>query len=191
MTFCGFSVGDGVAWAWADSETYIDGEPLPQDYRKIGIGDGLAIVGAGWHAINEEVRALAEGLNDVPFARAAAILQSTARKAASDKRAYHEVRGERYSAESKFGIVGVYGGRLSGFSMDEEDGFLLREVDSWGSPPFDGRPTCAEDVRAIAMRQLEIVKTWFPRASGRALCVAKVGPRGVATAEIRLPRRAA
>lgn len=188
MTVCGFVIGGGVGWAWADAETYDEGgAPTGRDVQKLGVADGaLVIVGAGHASTVVEIVTTADSLKGASATAAAAMLGDWARELSARKRAAYERRGETYRPETRFGAILVEDGRLRGLVMKEAEDFRSVPAEAWGSPRLNLWPQKAEDVEAVALAQIGVIKQALPRATGRALTIAKIGPRGVATAAIRL-----
>ena len=190
MTICGFALGGGVGWAWADAEAYSDdGEPTGRDVEKLGVAEGaLVICGAGWRTIVAEIAVTAYQLKSGAATANLAKLMSLASGLSRSKRACFERSGIPWSADTRFGAILIdEGGRLRGLTMHEAEDFVPRRCDAWSLPGVGRVPTCAADVEAIARDQIGIVRREIPRATGRALTVAKIGPRGVATAKMLLP----
>jgi len=187
LTVCGFSIGDGQAWAWADAEAYDDGAPSGRDVRKMGVSVGGAVViGAGDASVVGEVAQVAAQLKTTALLVAVETMAEAAQYVAAAKRGLRESRGAALPPSSHFGVVGVEGGRLRGFTMRQAEGFRLVEVEAWASPASASQPRSAAEVLAVALAQLEIIKREFPGATGRALTIAKIGPLGVATTTVRL-----
>jgi hypothetical protein len=189
MSFVGFSIGDGIAWAWADAEAYYeDGVPARADAEKMGVSaGGLVVVGVGDEALMKEIAATAGAIGKMALMPAARTLRELAHELASSKRDSRSRKGDRAPAWTSFGLVGVEDGRLRGFSARETDDFRLDETEAWGMPTFTGRPRSANEAATIALRQLDVVRRQLPLATGRALTIAKIGTLGVAQAKLRLP----
>jgi len=133
-----------------------------------------------------EVGEVAAQLKTTSLTAAMDELREAARYVATTKRANRERKGDDSPPRSHFGLVGFEGGRLRGFTMNEVEDFRPVEAEAWASPAFASRPRSAAEVLAVALAQLEIVRRKIPRATGRALTIAKIGPLGVATTTVRL-----
>ncbi|MEI9987146.1 MAG: hypothetical protein WDN69_30755 [Aliidongia sp.] len=167
MTVCGFVVTDQrTAFAWSDSETYLDGEPSGH-VSKMAVNPltGVVGVGAGIHVALIEAAGtmrLATGLDQV-----AALLPFTLCRVMEPK--YWEARGLAALSADEGGSYGVVGwsakfGRIVGYRFRTATRFAPELVHSFGSPHVAqilGLVSYAmepADLVDAAIAQLEVVR---------------------------------
>jgi hypothetical protein len=183
VTVCGFhKTGDGHLFAWADSETYLDGAPSGRQ-RKLDVSaGGLVGLGTGYQIEVTLFRDRVESLGMMGFERAVELIGPTLRAQHRDKRRRMREHDQSYTANSKYALVGwEHGAR--GVVFSETRDFVPEAAESWSSPGAGGltHARSAADVLAHAQRQFGAI----PGAAGGHLTIAKVGPLRTVTETVR------
>ena len=91
-----------------------------------------------------------------------------------------------YELPTNYAVAGWSGDTVRGAVFYESRDYEAVECDAWFSPSVEAEPQSAEDVLAIAQRQLKVVQRSIPAATGRDLTIAKIGSTGVAVAVVPL-----
>ena len=85
-------------------------------------------------------------------------------------------------------MIGLCEGEMRGVVFAEVANFEPRDASAWFSPDVGGLlPTTAQDVLAVAQRQLRFVRArHYPGATGKTLTVLRVGADRIATRSVPL-----
>jgi hypothetical protein len=147
---------------------------------------GIVGVGTGHSSLCDKARRLVAGLGGATFSDAIARLPAQLRQACAETRAHCRVIGAHYQVAFALGLVGFADGGARGAVLAETDGFEPVATPAWLSPHVAGLPTTAEDVLRVAQNQLRIVRGFYPGATGKTLCLVRVGRTGIATRSVPL-----
>ncbi len=187
MTVCGFAkTRDGSAFVWADGEAYRDREPLSRPVVKLGVSQSQIVgVASGYLDLTERFRTTIEGFG-AQFGLAIARLPEVLRFARAWKMKRCRDLEIAYESPTNYAIAGWSGDTVRGAVFYESRDFEAVECDAWFSPSVEAEPQSAEDVLAIAQRQLKVVQRSIPAATGRDLTIAKIGSARPAVAVVPL-----
>ena len=87
------------------------------------------------------------------------------RKACAEERAHCRAIGARYEVDLTCGLIGLCEGEMREVVFAEVANFEPRDASAWFSPDVGGLlPTTAQDVLAVAQRQLRFVEPDTTRA---------------------------
>jgi hypothetical protein len=189
MTCCGFIVRESDAYLWGDSEQYLNGRPMTHPIDKVAISpSGLAAVATGLASLCAEVRRLVADLGLASLSNAIARLPHELRQACAKEHAHCREIGARYEVDLALGLIGPCNGEMRGVVFAEAANFKPREAAAWLSPNVGGAlPTTAQEVLAVAQRQLRFVRTrHYPGATGRMLTITRVGADRIAKRSVPL-----
>jgi hypothetical protein len=148
---------------------------------------GIAAVATGHSALCAKVRRLIAGLGLGSLSGAMRTLPHELRKACTEQRAHCRAIGARFEVELTCGLIGLCDGEMRGVVFEEAADFEPREASAWLSPDVGGAlPATAQEVLAVAQRQLQFVRSHYPGATGKGLTVVRVGADRIATRKVRL-----
>jgi hypothetical protein len=135
-----------------------------------------------------EVRRLVAGVGGASLSGAIRALPHELRKACAEERAHCRAIGARYEVDLTCGLIGLCEGEMRGVVFAEAANFEPRDASAWLSPDVGGLlPTTAQDVLAVAQRQLRFVRTrHYPGATGKTLTVVRVGAYRIAKRSVPL-----
>jgi hypothetical protein len=188
MTCCGFVARDGDAYIWGDGEQYLNGRPMTHQIEKVAASPGGIVgVSTGHSSLCAEARQLVASLGGATIGSARRLLPHALRQACADEHARCRAIGARYEVAFALGPIGSCGYGMRGLVFEEAANFEPRGTFTWLSPDVGGAlPATAQEVLAVAQRQLQFVRTLYPGATGKQLTVARVGPLGIATRSVPL-----
>jgi hypothetical protein len=188
MTICGYARSrSGIGFAWADSESYIRGRPIPGTTQKLVISPGAVVgVATGYRTLTEAFMSILVSLGQASFTNAIRSLPALLTRALEQDRAARYEPYENGATIITCAICGVDGGAFRGGVFRAGNRFEPVLRDAWTSPHVSHGVESAADVLKIAQSQIQIIKEVSPDATGKSLSIAKIGPEKVVMMSVPL-----